>query len=90
MKLTKTQAAALKLIGENPGRVIAVQRATGYLKINGNAENSLLKLGGGLIARSAKPVEQRSVKVAGETFVYDVHVWELTEAGRAALAGATA
>lgn len=73
MKLTKTQAAALKTIAENPGRVIAWNRTQAdFIRINGNTENKLFQLG--LI--EAVSVGERTYQ--GHTF--ELKVWKLTEA----------
>jgi hypothetical protein len=80
-KPTASQTKALTLIAENPGRVVAWQRAKvdNYLKINGNVECALARTG---YARTV--VAGTRTDSYGNT--YDLAVWEITDAGRAALA----
>lgn len=81
LKLTKTQDAALKLIADNEGQVIAWVRGNrNYLTINGNTEHKLFALG--LI----KVVEGGQVTTGGRE--HTLKTWALTEAGQAAVAPA--
>lgn len=82
MTVTAAQTKALSLVADNPGRVLAVQRVEGWLRINGNTERQLATLG--LIAKSG-PVAQRTMKVGSDTFTYDLCAWNITPAGIAAL-----
>lgn len=80
--ITTAQRKALQTIADHPCRVIAWQRtAAGFLTINGNVENSLSakRL---ITAVYLDTVE--STTVPGQT--YDRNTWELTDAGREALA----
>lgn len=84
LKLTAAQTKALKLIADNPGRVIALMRGeSGYLTVNGNTETRLQGLG---LVTPVK-VATKTRRIGAETVEYNVCVWELTEKGRQALAG---
>ena len=76
--VTPAQATALRTIADNPGKVIAMVRGNrDFLTINGNTENKL---------RSLEMIRMRD---AGTTVTngktHALKVWELTEAGAAAL-----
>lgn len=83
--LTPPQRAALTLIADNPGRVIAWQRwdTDGYLTINGHVENGFARGATKGFARAIL-AETRTDSRCGET--YEVKVWQITPAGREALA----
>lgn len=79
-----TQVKALRLIHDNPGRVIAAQRTADvkdYLKINGNTEGSLITKG---LVRKVS-IGTGTHRSGGQSYTYDKCVWELTDLGRTAL-----
>ena len=81
-KLTKTQAAALALIEDNPRRVEAGTRLRrDMLRINGNMENALNRHG--FIVTHEVGVDTRIAY--GEQVTATIRAWKLTEAGREAL-----
>lgn len=82
MKITAAQTKALRLILDNPRRVVAWLRGeAGFLKIHGNTENALH--GHGLI--EAVKIGTAFRTVGTERVEYDVTVWTLTPAGYEAL-----
>ncbi|MGW5336206.1 hypothetical protein [Streptomyces bauhiniae] len=82
MKITDAQTAALRLILDNPRRVVAWLRGeAGFLKIHGNTERRLDALG--LV--EAVTVGTNTRTVGKERIEYDVTVWSLTPAGYEAL-----
>lgn len=86
-KLTTAQLTALAKIEDNPGTVEAITRVwSQWLRINGNVEHSLTKLG--LIEKSQ---ESREVTYFphGREHTVNVHWWTLTTAGADALHAAT-
>ncbi|MER8039385.1 hypothetical protein [Streptomyces hydrogenans] len=82
MKLSPAQTKALRLILDNPRRVVAWLRGeTGFLTLHGNTERSLHKAG---LLKAVKV--GTGTRTAGtERAEYDVTVWELTPAGYEAL-----
>uniref|UniRef100_A0AAU7GZC0 Helix-turn-helix DNA binding domain protein n=1 Tax=Streptomyces phage Geonosis TaxID=3158856 RepID=A0AAU7GZC0_9CAUD len=80
---TPAQLTALRVIADNPGKVIAMVRGNReFLTINGNVENKLSSLGM-IRARHAG-----TTVTNGKT--HELKVWELTESGSDALStGAT-
>ncbi|HTJ71456.1 MAG TPA: hypothetical protein VL551_28195 [Actinospica sp.] len=81
--VSETQRRALRLIADNPFRVLVRPRdEAGYLTISQRTEAPLIRRG---LIRS---VEWGKVTrtVSGLTFAVELYVWELTEAGRAILA----
>lgn len=87
MKITGSQRKALKTIAENPGNVVAYVRggaAGRMVKINGNAENSL-------IARGLAVAVDTDVKLyRDEDGTKYLQCWELTDLGREAIGITTA
>jgi hypothetical protein len=82
MAVTKTQAAALALIEDNPRRVEAVTRLRrDLLRINGNVEHTLRYSGW------VEPVSlgDHTRTAYGATVTVPLFAWKLTEAGRTAL-----
>jgi len=78
MKLTANQTAALTTVAQNPGQVVAFNRTVkDMIRINGNTENGLARLG--LIETVA--VGERTYQ--GHAFT--LRAWKLTAAGKAAL-----
>ncbi|GGU49838.1 hypothetical protein [Streptomyces violascens] len=81
-KLTDRQETALRLVLDNPGRVVAYLRGErDYLTINGNTEGSLQTRG--LIHAVHAATGTRTLGRTVHT--YDITVWELTPAGYEAL-----
>lgn len=77
-KATPAQLTALRVIADNPGKVIAMVRGNReFLTINGNVENKLSSLGM-IQARHAG-----TTVTNGKT--HELKVWELTESGSDAL-----
>ncbi|MEU6467467.1 hypothetical protein [Streptomyces sp. NPDC046976] len=78
MKITTAQTSALRLILDNPRRVVAWLRSeAGFLKIHGNTEKRLHALG---LVEAVK-IGENTRTVGTERVVYDVTVWALTAAG---------
>lgn len=87
MNITAAQRKALTLINENPGKVAAYVRngiAASMLKVNGNVEWSLTRLG------IAVAVDTDVELYRDEDGPRHLQCWEITELGRAALGLGTA
>ncbi|MGA4980028.1 hypothetical protein [Streptomyces cinereoruber] len=82
MKLSPAQTKALRLVLDNPRRVVAWLRGeAGFLALHGNTERSLHRAG---LIKAVKV--GTGTRTAGtESIEYDVTVWELTPAGYEAL-----